>query len=331
MREKDSRHINRPVKVPNTIFYIKSGRVVPNGAPSGLSTLAISASRIDLSWTNGSSNEDGITIERSADGISFSQIATVAKGVTSYSNTGLSEASRYYYRVAAYKGAVLSSYSLITIGVTFATVFSDSNHVAVLDKSRSVTKDSSNRVSDWADIMGSGRSVAQAGADNLKPIWDAEGITADGIRQYMQSAAWTWNQPMVIYAVMKAISWTANDVLFDGRTDIRMYCYQSPTSQKITLGSAGFESAALDMTTNTMVIIRAIINGSSSNLRVNTTSTANFNGGSGTAGGLTLFSRGTPGQYANAKAASIVCRKSVPSAGDDTSIMNFLKYSNGLS
>ena len=55
------------------------------------SATAISASQINLSWTDNSSNETGFFVERKTGvGGTYSQIATVGADVTSYSDTGLS-------------------------------------------------------------------------------------------------------------------------------------------------------------------------------------------------------------------------------------------------
>ena len=72
-------------------------------APSGLSATAASSSRIDLSWTDNSGGETGYKIERKIGATgTYSQVGTVGANVTSYSNTGLSGSTTYYYRVMAY-------------------------------------------------------------------------------------------------------------------------------------------------------------------------------------------------------------------------------------
>ncbi len=79
--------------------------------PSSLAAVAVSSSRIDLTWTDRSNNETGFKIERKEAGGSYSQIATVAANTTTYSNTGLSADKTYYYRVRAYNSAGNSAYS----------------------------------------------------------------------------------------------------------------------------------------------------------------------------------------------------------------------------
>ena len=82
------------------------------GAPSALTATAVSQTQINLSWTDNSNNEDGFKIERSPNGSSsWAQVATVGPNVTSYSNTGLSRNTRYYYRVRSYNVLGNSAYS----------------------------------------------------------------------------------------------------------------------------------------------------------------------------------------------------------------------------
>ncbi|HEV2292472.1 MAG TPA: fibronectin type III domain-containing protein [Tepidisphaeraceae bacterium] len=80
-------------------------------APSSLTATAASSSQINLAWTDNSSNEDGFKIERSTDGINFTQIATVEVGVTGYASSGLSASTTYQYRVRAYNAVGDSAYS----------------------------------------------------------------------------------------------------------------------------------------------------------------------------------------------------------------------------
>ena len=77
-------------------------RAAPN-IPSGLSATPVSASRIDLAWSDNSSDETGFAIDRKTGvGGTWAQVATVAANVVSYANSGLQAATAYYYRVRAY-------------------------------------------------------------------------------------------------------------------------------------------------------------------------------------------------------------------------------------
>jgi hypothetical protein len=86
--------------------------MTPLAAPSNLSAVAVSGSRIDLSWTDHSSVESGWKIERKVGpGGTYAEIAVVGANVSTYGNIGLDTSTTYYYRVKAYKGALDSTYS----------------------------------------------------------------------------------------------------------------------------------------------------------------------------------------------------------------------------
>jgi gliding motility-associated-like protein len=87
-------------------------------SPRNLTATGISVSEIALTWDDRSTNETGFKIERSIDGVAFSQIATVGADVTTYTNSALIKASKYFYRVIAYNGSGTSYYSNITSAIT---------------------------------------------------------------------------------------------------------------------------------------------------------------------------------------------------------------------
>lgn len=70
--------------------------------PTALTATAASSTQIDLTWTDNSTTESGFQIERSTDGATFAQVATVGADVTAYANGGLSSGTTYYYRVRAH-------------------------------------------------------------------------------------------------------------------------------------------------------------------------------------------------------------------------------------
>jgi hypothetical protein len=80
----------------------------PLAAPSNLTATAVSSSQINLAWTDNSINEVGFRILRSLDGTKFTQFTTVGANITTYANTGLAAATKYYYRVKAYTGTLNS-------------------------------------------------------------------------------------------------------------------------------------------------------------------------------------------------------------------------------
>lgn len=87
-------------------------------APTHLTAASVTKSRITLAWTDASSNETGFKIERSLNGATWTQIATTGANVATYSNTGLSSNTLYYYRVRAYNAAGNSAYSNVVSAKT---------------------------------------------------------------------------------------------------------------------------------------------------------------------------------------------------------------------
>ena len=96
----------------NAFNAVSAVNNIPSTAPSNLSATAVSTSQINLSWADNTTNETGFRIERSgSSGGPYAQIATVGTNVTTYSNTGLSAGTIYYYRVKASNADGASTYS----------------------------------------------------------------------------------------------------------------------------------------------------------------------------------------------------------------------------
>ncbi|HKK93700.1 MAG TPA: S8 family serine peptidase [Longimicrobiales bacterium] len=70
-------------------------------SPESLTATASSTSQIDLTWTNTSTEQDRVEVERSDDGTNFALVATVGGTATSWSDTGLLSGTTYHYRVFA--------------------------------------------------------------------------------------------------------------------------------------------------------------------------------------------------------------------------------------
>ena len=87
-------------------------------APSDLTASSLSDSEIQLTWTDNTGYESGFKIERN-DGSGFTEIGTVLADVTEYTDTGLTFAQSYTYRVAAYTSANTSSWATITAATEF--------------------------------------------------------------------------------------------------------------------------------------------------------------------------------------------------------------------
>jgi len=71
-------------------------------APSNLTGIVVSNSRVNLSWTDNSTNESGFKIERKQDGGNYTLIGTVNPDIINYSDSMLASLVNYTYRVYSY-------------------------------------------------------------------------------------------------------------------------------------------------------------------------------------------------------------------------------------
>ena len=85
----------------------------PPGAPTGLTATAVSASQVNLAWTDNATNETGFLVERKTGTTgTYAQVGTAGANVTTYQNTsGLSASTLYTYRVRATNAGGNSAYS----------------------------------------------------------------------------------------------------------------------------------------------------------------------------------------------------------------------------
>ena len=85
----------------------------PSGAPAAPASVTateVSASRIDLSWTDGSGNEKGFKLQRQANGGRW-QAIWLPRNATGFSDRGLAD-GQYCYRIRSYNSSGNSAYVL---------------------------------------------------------------------------------------------------------------------------------------------------------------------------------------------------------------------------
>ncbi len=88
-------------------------------SPTNLVAASITNERIDLSWGDGAGDETGFTLQRTLDtATSWATVASLGSNVTTYSDTGLNDGTKYFYRVYASDSLGNSGYSNISSAVT---------------------------------------------------------------------------------------------------------------------------------------------------------------------------------------------------------------------
>jgi fibronectin type 3 domain-containing protein len=108
----------------NASFLFVSGLLAPvSGTPvaaSGAAASAISSSAATITWTDNDSRGPGFIIKRSnVQNGTFSQVGTVSAHVTTFTDTGLSPVTPYFYQVVAFNANGNSSPSNVAAMTTF--------------------------------------------------------------------------------------------------------------------------------------------------------------------------------------------------------------------
>ena len=95
------------VSGPSAVVSAVVSTGTAGSAPTPPRSLSASASKgnVKLMWKDSSTNEDKFVIERSLDGLSFSQMAIAPLNTTTFSDRNVAPRRRYYYRVAAVNAA----------------------------------------------------------------------------------------------------------------------------------------------------------------------------------------------------------------------------------
>ena len=85
----------------------------PPNAPTNLTATALTGSAIRLKWTNGTTNQTQVRIERCKGSrcTNFVQVSTVPGTATTFTDSGLATLTMYTYRVRAHNPGGDSSYS----------------------------------------------------------------------------------------------------------------------------------------------------------------------------------------------------------------------------
>src|SRR5438093_3592401 len=88
--------------------------------PSNLEARPISSTQIRLNWRDNSANEAGFRVARSLDGTHFSLIASTGANATSYTDSGLTAARKYWYRIRAFNSIAVSQWTAVVSATTLS-------------------------------------------------------------------------------------------------------------------------------------------------------------------------------------------------------------------
>lgn len=137
----------------------------------------------------------------------------------------------------------------------------------------------------WDDISGNGRHAQLFNS----PTLNADGsYTFNGTNQYGKTAAFTLNQPTCVLMVVKQVSWTDGDYVWDGNTAATMGLAQLGATPNLSVYAGAAISTNPDLPLGTIGVISAVYNGASSSVGVDRNAAVTGDAGTGNGGGFTL-------------------------------------------
>ncbi|HEX5650863.1 MAG TPA: M12 family metallo-peptidase [Steroidobacteraceae bacterium] len=141
-------------------------------SPSSLTVTSVTYNSVSLSWLDNATNESGYKVERSLDGVSFAEVATLGAGSHTYTNGSLSASTPYSYRVRAYNSAGVSGYSNAVSTTTPAAPTVAAAPPAPTSVAASNRGDGSAQVSWTADVTNvSSFEIRRETWDSRKQVW----------------------------------------------------------------------------------------------------------------------------------------------------------------
>ena len=158
----------------------------------------------------------------------------------------------------------------------------------------------SGAASAWADQSGNNRPLLQATASARPSVRSDGALVFDGSNDAM-AAAFTLAQPLTIYLAFQQLTWTSGDILLDGST--------GTVKVSQATGSPGLTAnAGSSLTNNTSIpltspgVFAFVANGTSSVYQAAggaASVTVTGDAGANTAGGITLGSDRSAGNFSN--------------------------------
>lgn len=171
-------------------------------APTSLTAApspAAPSSAIATSWIDGSTNEDAFLVERSVGGGSYTQVARLAAGATSFTDTGLSASTTYTYRVRASNSSGFSAYTNLASATTGAVTTvpgtpaspSPANGATSVSTSATLTWSAANATS-YDVYFGTAATPALVQSGRTTASW-SPGTLLAGTRYYWRIVAYNAN------------------------------------------------------------------------------------------------------------------------------------------
>jgi hypothetical protein len=212
------------------------------------------------------------------------------------------------------------------LGLPFDPLTYDSANLLALYDGDTLSTDPANT---WSDSSGNGNNLTLFNAPIIKvaTLNGHDGLEFDGINQYGQNAAMVHPQPCTNYIVLKQITWTLSNRIFDCVSGSRLVLEQAAITPGLRLFSGGanpISNPTLGL--GTFGIMTTVFNGVSSQIRTNDNVGVVGNAGTDSRVGLTLAAINTGlANFGNYECAYIIIRNGADSTAAQNSFITYLK------
>jgi hypothetical protein len=231
---------------------------------------------IKLDWTNAGEDYDGHLVERSTDGVTYAPIDTVAEGSNTFTDTGLTANTLYYYRVKAYIGTEYSSSTNIASDNTYKSfsqlLLEDDSwgYWNIENNPETVTVDGSNYVSQIDDLTGNGNHLIQATAAEQPVYYPEEGcISSPDTTNSISTGDRGLGTSATVYIVCSVPTSTANKFVLSPLSAASYYLYKPGSTTTFTYVTNGGNLIEANAILDTKVLIVMVIDGANSSLQQN--------------------------------------------------------------
>ena len=200
----------------------------------------------------------------------------------------------------------------------------------------SITKDSSNRVSQFNDKSGNGRHLSQA-TSGSQPLWVSEGQNGKDLidcvgSRFMKTSTWTAiSQPYTFFfTALMPLNDSADRMLMDSISNTSLI-YKQTTNDRFLMFAGSNAGATMSGYANTWRYVTAIFDGTNLTYRFDGVhkNTEGSTVGTGTSNGLILGARDGSG-FSNSKFGEIIMIAGNPTAQEITDTEAYLKAKWGL-
>lgn len=255
---------------------------------------------------NGAGGND-VKFYWSTDKVTWNQLGatvTTAGTVTRHASTGIIEAGLE-------TGVLPLSGKLYEAEVYSGNYFAGSGTLVADFNASDWSETSNNGATQVSSTTGETWTLVNTGSKPAQIVGSAQ-ILFDGSAHTME-AAFTLAQPCTMVGVIKQVTWTNNDYMWDGATVNTAAVYQNATTPRLRQygGADGTQNA--DLAVGAWGVVSSVFDGASSRLQVNLNSPVTSNPIGATPNGIQIGSAGNGGSYGNVSFKSFaVCNSALP-------------------